>query len=243
MKKSASNKLLRIPIRYVENQWECEYGGIVPVGPDAKAELVINSRSITDKSFLHRMTAKSSIKVLDQGTTLLAYVATKDKAKLTEEQKTYLISWESKKQEIATEHIDNRNSGDLSLIAVLIEGPTDQQGRKFETVEGGLWLLTEGPRAVGLQSTQIHLPEIITKDPVSSLNHAFTKLSETYEPWRISHTGNVYQRFLYKEKDDKWYPLEFLRNAALAMKEQEIAYQLWQDFIRRVSTSAAGNRK
>lgn len=243
MKKSTSGKLLRIPIRHVENQWECEYGGIVPVAPDAKGDLLINSRSIIDKSFLHRMTAKSSMKVLDQGTTLLAYVATKDKAKLTEEQKTYLISWKSKKHEIATEHIDNWNSGDLSLVAVFIEGPTDRQGRKFETIEGGLWLLTEGPRAVGLQSTQIRLPEIVSKDPVSSLNHAFTKLSETYEPWRISHTGNVYQRFLYKEKDDKWYPIEFLRNAALAKKEQEIAYQLWQDFMKRVSASAAGHRK
>jgi hypothetical protein len=51
----------------------------------------------------------------------------------------------------------------------------------------------------------------------------------------LSHTGSIYQRFLYKEKDDRWYPLEFLRNAALAEKEQEIAYQLWQDFIQRMA--------
>lgn len=243
MKKSSPDKLLRLPVQYVDDQWECEYGGIIPVVPDSKAELVISTRAITDKSFLRRMTAKSSMKVLEQGTKLLAYLATKDKEKLTDEQRKHLIRWEIMRGEIATEHIDHWNSGELSLIEVCIEEPTDQQQRKFETIEGGLWLLTEGPRAVGLQSTRIRLPDVASKESVSSLNHAFTKLSEAYEPWRISHTGNVYQRFLYKEKDGRWYPLEFLRNAALAMKEQEIAYQLWRDFMKRVSGNSAGNGK
>lgn len=243
MKKSSPDKLLRIPVQHVDDQWECEYGGIVPVVQNAKAELVINSGAITDKTFLRRMTAKSNIKILDQGTRLLAYLATKNQEELTDKQRKHLIRWEIMRRGIATEHIDNWSGGDLSLIEVCIEGPTDQQQRKFATNKGGLWLLTEGPRAVGLQSTRIRLPEIVSKDPVSSLNHAFTKLSEAYEPWRISHTGNVYQRFLYKEKDGMWYPLEFLRNAALAMQEQEIAYQLWLDFMSRVSGSSAGNRK
>ena len=103
--------------------------------------------------------------------------------------------------------------------------------------------MTEGPKAVGLQSTRISLPEVVSDKPVNSLNHAFTKLSETYEPWRISHTGNVYQRFLYKEKDGRWYPLELLRNAALAKKEQEIAYQLWQDFMERMAANTASRGK
>lgn len=80
-------------------------------------------------------------------------------------------------------------------------------------------------------------------EPVSSLNHAFTKLSEVFEPWRISHPGNVYQRFLYKENDSRWCPLELLRDAALAKKEQEIACQLWQDFMKRVSPSGGGPEK
>ena len=127
----------------------------------------------------------------------------------------------------------------MSLVKVSIGVPTDQQAKKFGTKSGGLWLLTEGPKAVGLQSTRIVLPEVVSRDPVNSLNHAFTKLSETYEPWRISHTGNVYQRLLYKETNGMWYPLDFLRNAALAKKEQEIASQLWQDFMERMSSSSA----
>jgi hypothetical protein len=245
MKKSSFDKFLRVPLRYVDDRWECEYGGIVPVSPGTVAELVINSRSITDKTFLDRMMAKSSIKVLDldEGVTLLAYLATKKQKGLTDEQKDHLIPWQDRLHEIATEHIDNWSTGGLSLVEVTIGGPTGQQARKFNTTSGGLWLLTEGPKAAGLQSTCIRLPKVVSKDPVNSLNHAFTKLSETYEPWRISHTGNIYQRFLYKEKDGKWYPLEILRNAALAKKEQEIAYQLWQDFMKRMSSNKAVQRK
>jgi hypothetical protein len=242
MKKSPPDKFLRIPVRYVDKQWECQYGGIVPVAPDTAAELIIASKSITDKAFLGRMKAKSNIKVLNQGVGLLAYLATKEQSSLTADQKKHLIPWQSRVHEIATEYIDNWNTGGLSLLEVSIGDPTDQQAQKFHTRRGGLWLLTEGPKAVGLQSTRIRLPEVVSKDPVNSLNHAFTKLSETYEPWRISHTGNVYQRFLYKEKDGRWYPLELLRDAALAKKEQEIAYQLWHDFMKRMSANATGQK-
>lgn len=242
MKKSPPDGFLRIPVRFIEERWECEYGGAIPVGDNTTGELVISRRSITDKPFLERMRAKSSIKVLDQDVKLFAYLATKDQAQLTDSLKKQLVPFKSLRETIATEHIDNWNSGDLSLVEVSIGAPTEQQSRKFKTKAGGLWLLTEGPKAVGLQSTSISLPEAVSKEPVSSLNHAFTKLSEVYEPWRISHTGNVYQRFLYQEKDKRWYPLELLRNAALAKKEQEIAFQLWQDFMKRMSNNV-GPRK
>lgn len=243
MTNSSSDRFLRIPIRFIDGRWECGYGGLVPVGEDTEAELLINTKSITDKAFLERMTAKSSIKVLDEGVKLLAYLATKEQSQLSDELKKHLIPWQRMSPIIATEHIDNWNSGGLSLIEVSIGDPTDQQSKKFETKRGGLWMLTEGPKAVGLQSTRIILPEAVSTAPVNSLNHAFTKLSEAYEPWRISHTGNVYQRFLYKEKDGRWYPLELLRNAALAKREQEIAHQLWQDFMKRMSTTAPEQRK
>jgi hypothetical protein len=229
-----TDKLLRIPIRFLDGQWECEYGGLVPVKNDTAAELLIAERLISDKSFLERMRAKSNIKVLEQGTKLLAYLATKD-TQFTDEQKKHLIPFQKMSSNIAIEYIDNWNSGALSLVEVSIGDPTEQHLKKFDTTGGGLWLLIEGRKTVGLQSSRIVLPQVVSKEPVISLNHAFTKLSETYEPWRISHTGNVYQRFLYKENNQRWYPLELLRNAALAKKEQDIAYQLWQDFIKKMA--------
>jgi hypothetical protein len=187
------------------------------------------------------MTDKSSIKVLEAGVTLRACLTIKDQSKLSEEKTKHLMSWESARKEIATEHFQSwTGTSDLSLVEVSIVGPTAQHAKKFDTKTGGLWLLTVGPKLVGLQSSQISLPKAASTDPVNSLNHAFTKLSEAYEPWRISHTGSVYQRFLYKETDGRWYPLELLRNATLAKKEQEIAYQLWQDFLQRMSARDVG---
>ena len=46
----------------------------------------------------------------------------------------------------------------------------------------------------------------------------------------------MYERFLYQEKNKKWYPLDLLREATLALKEQEIAYDLWQTFLHRMTS-------
>ena len=105
------------------------------------------------------MKAPSSIKVLAEDITLLVYVTTKEKSQLTEKQKKCLISWQDGPHQIATEYIDNWSSGGLSLIEVSLGHPTDQQARKFNSENGGLWLVIEGPQAVGLQSSRIRLPE------------------------------------------------------------------------------------
>ena len=85
-------------------------------------------------------------------------------------------------------------------------------------------------------STTVLLPAAITDKPVQSLNHAYTKLSETFETGRISHTGNIYTRVLYRERNLKWYPLDVLRNKALAKQEHEIANSLWEGFMAKMKS-------
>ncbi len=118
------------------------------------------------------------------------------------------------------------------------------QARLFDTRDGGLWLITQGVEAVGLASTTIRLPKEISADPVVSLNHAYTKLSEIFEPWRISHTGKIYTRVLYRERSGLWYPLDLLRNKALDKQEQEIARRLWETFMAKMTiTNKASDPK
>jgi hypothetical protein len=52
MKKKSSDRFLRIPIRYVDERWECAYGGVVPVEQGTEAELIVNTISIEDRFFL-----------------------------------------------------------------------------------------------------------------------------------------------------------------------------------------------
>ena len=79
----------------------------------------------------------------------------------------------------------------------------------------------------------IELPAGVASEGAISLNHAFTLLSEVYEPWRKAHTGSVYERFYYLESDGKWYPLALLRDAGIAQQEQKIAKDLWASFLAR----------
>lgn len=53
----------------------------------------------------------------------------------------------------------------------------------------------------------------------TSLNHAYTLLSQIYEPLRMSHTGSVFTKIYYLIRDKKtWVQLESLRYAEEAYK-------------------------
>lgn len=237
MKKVAPEQSIRVPVKLVDGTWEFEYGGSVPVGDGTVGELIVPSKAIAAAKFLERVKTKASIKILDEGTELLAYVVTKDDQRIPEKLKSLLIPWNEICQSIATEFIDNWSAGQPHFAKVTIGSPTDRHKAKFETRSGGLWLLIEGRDSVGLQSSRISLPEGITDEAAISLNHAFTLLSEVFEPWRKAHTGSVYQRYLYQEKNGHWYPLELLRNGAIAGQEQSIAYDLWQDFLAKIAAN------
>lgn len=57
----------------------------------------------------------------------------------------------------------------------------------------------------------------------TSVNQAYTLISEEYEPWRMSHTGNVFEKvyFLHGETS-KWLPLKDRRWALNAELEADL---------------------
>ena len=235
MSKTHSTRRLRIPVRFVDGTWECAWGGAVPVRNDTEAELVVQRTAIADKAFLKSIERKGRHKVLDEGTTLLVCLTMKAKTQAPEALRRLLKPYDYFRGTIATTYLDYWNPGSIVFVEVTLAGPDNKQARLFDTNRGGLWLMTEGAEAVGLASTTVLLPCAISTKPVASLNHAYTKLSEIFETWRISHTGNIYTRVLYRERNGIWYPLNVLRNKALEKQEQEIARNLWDDFIGKMS--------
>lgn len=232
---SPSNRRLRIPVRFVDGFWECSLGGQVPVKEGTEADLVVERKSISDKAFLETMERKARHKVLEEGTPLLVSLTVKAENPPPENLKRFLQRYNDLRKDIATEFLDTWNPGTLCFVKVNLAGPDDRQARLFETNQGGLWLLTQGVEAIGLATTTVRLPEEVSINPVASLNHAYTKLSEAFETWRISHTGNIYSRVLYQERNGKWYPLDLLRNKALDKQEQEIARGLWDAFMAKMT--------
>ena len=238
MSKASSTRRLRIPVRFVDGVWECSFGGAVPVKEHAEAELVVERKSISDEAFLQTMERKARHKVLDEGTPLLVCLTVKPEKPTPHNLQPFLRRYDDLRGKIATEFLDTWNLSTLCFVEVNIDGPDDKQTRILDTNRGGLWLLSEGIEATGLASTTVKLPEPISAEPVFSLNHAFTKLSEAYETWRISHTGNIYTRVLYQEKNGRWYPLDLLRNKALDKQGKEIAKGIWEEFMARMTTQS-----
>jgi len=226
----------------VDGVWECVLGGTIPVENFTEAELVVPRDAISDREFLEAMARKGKHKVLDEGTALLVCLTVKPEGQINDEHRQVLRSYDKYRGKIATSYLDYWNPGSVAFVEVRIAGPDEKQTRRFETDRGGLWLLTEGIDAVGLASTTVLLPSAISTDSVASLNHAYTKLSEALETWRISHTGNIYKRVLYQERNGTWYPLDILRDRTLEKQEQEIARNLWDEFMAKMTSQSPMQR-
>jgi hypothetical protein len=235
MSKMHSVRRLRIPVRFVDGVWECAWGGVVPVKNDTEAELVVQRAAIADNAFLEAMERKGRHKVLDEGTTLLVCLTVKRDSDVPQSLRPLLKPYDYFRSSIAPVCHDYWNPASIAFVEVTLGGPEDKQARLFDSNRVGLWLLTEGAEAAGLASTTVLLPAAISTKPVASLNHAYTELSEVFEPWRISHTGNIYTRVLYRESNGIWYPLDILRNETLVTQEQELARKLWDDFMGKMS--------
>ncbi len=60
----------------------------------------------------------------------------------------------------------------------------------------------------------------------ASINEAYTRLSERYEPWRRSHTGNVFTKVYFREGGSSTArPLDHLRQAMEADAEKTLFYR------------------
>lgn len=220
-------------MRFVDGAWEIASGGQVPVKDGTEAEIRVPTRSITDLSFLRQMTQKAAIQVLLRGTPLRALLSPKDRKGGPETILRHLLPISGQRRQIGLLISPERFSDDACFVEVGLSGPTATQAQDMEFMHGGLWLVFEGATPTDLLSSTIKLPDGVTTEAAISLNHAFTLLSEAYEPWRKSHTGSVYERFYYQETDGKWYPLALLRDAGIASQEQKIAANLWDEFLSR----------
>lgn len=235
---------LRIPIRYVDGRWECTFGGLVPVAEGTEAELVVERRAIVDKDFLRTMDKPTRHRVLGEGAKLLVRVTVKAEKPPSEALRRHLIHYRDVRNQIATQFLENWDPTTLCFVEVTLVKPDPTQGRKSDPTDGGLWLLTQGIVTTGIISPAIRIPPLEAAGAATSLNHALTRLSEAYETWRISHTGNVYGNVLYQAGNGKWYPLELLRHRVLRDQEAALAGDLWDGFMRKMTDRRdAGTRR
>jgi hypothetical protein len=242
MAMGASQRRLRIPVQFIGGVWEFKFGGQIPISDGTQAEIVVNRASVTDRNFLKMMEARDLHKVLEEGARLLVGLTVKPDSPPEKKLERLLQSYQDLFKVLGPPAELNYRY-DPYFVEVQLAGPNDRQARILGSSRGGLWLITEGIEAVGLTSTTVKFPSEIPIEPVASVNHAFTKLSEIFESWRISHTGNIYKHVLHLERNGKWYPLEVLRNRALQKAEHLVAQALWSEFMAKMTGAESSPRK
>lgn len=223
-----SSKTIRVPVTLVEGRWELLYGGDVKVKDGASGELHLDQAHFTDKKFLKALTTKSRVVILETGAELR--VALTIKPDLDSKLREHLLPRE------ATRHThSSKLSVDTRFVPIYLGGPTDAQ-RKKRVEQGGLFLLMEGMEPRAIESGMVTLPAAPALESVDSLNYAFTRLSEVFEPWRKAHTGSIYERVFYLEPNGYWYPLKDLRDRALATAERQLIAELWANVTEQLGT-------
>jgi hypothetical protein len=183
----------------------------------------------SDKKFLKALTFKRRVAIVQPGTEL--------RIALTVKPDLDSRLWEFLAARDATRH--NRSSKlsvDTRFVPIHLGGPTESQ-RKKKIEQGGLFLLLEGMEPRAIASGTVTLPAAPGLEPVDSLNYAFTRLSEVFEPWRKAHTGSIYERVFYLEQDGCWYPLKDLRDRALATAERKLIAELWANVAEQLGTA------
>jgi len=220
---SISTKIVRVPVKLVDGQWELLYGGPVKVQNGSIGELHLEKSNFSDSTFLKALIEKRSVEILPQGTELRVALTIRPQT-LPRSLLSLLLNPDDTPHLLTT-----ALSVDTRFIPVHLAGPTEAQRKKSKVV-GGLWLQLEGMEPRGIESGSVRLQKEtgIDLEVVGSLNHAFTRLSEVFEPWRMSHTGSIYERVFYRDSDTHWHPLKDLRDRELVNAERKVIKALWE---------------
>ena len=114
-----------------------------------------------------------------------------------------------------TFHVELKPSGadSKSLFSLPIGDRLKSDPRKFAVVivKEPLNMILRAAKRPRLDAVKCEIP--ILKTEASSLNHAYTLLSQEYEKDRISHVSNVFNTVYFQHPYDKgFYPLDDIRN-------------------------------
>ena len=216
---------LKLPVRCVDGHWEFALGGAVPACPGAEAELIIASARITDLDFLKRVTQEVAVQFLAEGTAL-AVALTPRSPEAARALSVPTLDRVDGPFPVASRHLPSASTR-FAMVTLATPAELFSNGPQPDATAGGLWLTVTGLWDCELNSPPVSFPKEYGLAPASSLNHAFTRLSEKFETHRISHTGNVFQRVFYREHGGWWRPLRQLREIAINRAENAILASGW----------------
>lgn len=174
-------KKVRIPIRIVNGQVKYFYGGNLPRIRTGAIGELILSENSIED--------ESFIKVSQQ----------QHSVELLPSGTTIMVA-------VSSQHIPSNLKKAIERINLIIDPACDFVG--VNLVEP-LQLLFRGSKKATLLDNKCFISSL--KIEASSLNYAYTIISQRFEPHRRSHTGNVFKKCYYESKG-KWFQLDRRRN-------------------------------
>lgn len=173
-------RTVRIPVKVVNKQLKYFYGGDLP---ELKEGVI--------------------------GELILPEYSVKDKRFLEVSQKEEKIEVLPERSIIMVA-VNNQNSPDDKksyLKTIKAYPPTSYAFVEIILCEP-LNLIIRGSKKANLDGVKCFIPSLDIE--ASSLNDAYSKISQVFEPKRISHTGNVFNKCYYMH-DNNWRQLDYLR--------------------------------
>lgn len=185
-----SKKTIVIPVLIKNGKIQRLDGNELPEIKDVKAKLIVPAHAIKDKQEVISLSDEKDIFILKSGSILLAQVTIKPPM-VSEQQLSYI-------NDVRDKYRGYKNLTGCLVADCLVE----------IELRTDLSMTIRGTKKAKLIGCECYIPFLDV--PAYSLNHAYTLISQEFEKWRISHSGNVFEGMYYL-KDDKWTCIGELR--------------------------------
>ena len=183
-------KTVVIPVLIKNGKIECLDGSELPEINDVIAHLVVPALAIKDKEILKTLSDEKEVSILEKDTLLLAQIKIDGSDKLNNDFLFYL-DYVREKYHPSKDIGGLINAGFVEVILM-----------------NDLFITLRGTKKAKLKSCKCYIPFL--KKEAYSLNHAYTLISQEFEKWRISHSGNVFKD-IYCLENKRWTSIDNIR--------------------------------
>jgi hypothetical protein len=193
-------KTVRIPVRFRNGVLRFRDGSPLPeLKENAVGELVVPAYCVEDRELALTLNAETEVPFLKSGDLLLVGVTpprTREDKPLSKSAGEYLAAIQTK-----------YSAGQGSRLPMNHAGSQFVEVRLLEDMQ----LLLRGTKRPSLLPCQCKIPHLQTE--VASLNQAYSRISEVFEPHRRSHSGNVFRLCYFLDSvSGQWRKLAALRS-------------------------------
>lgn len=202
---------LRIPVSFKNDAWVTPTGRKLTAVEGTTAELVLPAEASSKLWPQREVPTRKLCQFLAPGAPLMFALQVRQHEPLTGTLLKHLIPPHAMRGKVEWGSVKGWHSTEAHFIQITLGASTEKQKKKAPGFIGGLLVEVRDKAIKVMDVSPFMLPGGVSDKKPSSLNHAFTILSEVYEIHRAAHTGSIYETVFYKGSDDRWYPLGHLR--------------------------------